>query len=113
MKAKTCNLKSRVEQQLRSQKTLNDATVQSMADNFCMSRRSFQRKLSEQNTSFRKLIDQEWRWRIIAKLEESQFDMDNMLFELGCTEVNSFYRAAKRRTGKLFCNLRSKKTNRD
>jgi AraC-like DNA-binding protein len=70
------------------------------ARKLAMSRRNLQRKLSRQNTSYRRVLEQV-RSEIAQHLIKSRtFDIDEIAYLLGFEEQTSFYRAFKKWTGK-------------
>lgn len=65
-----------------------------------VSRRSLQRRLDGQGTSYREILDRLRCEIAMTFLEQQQPDIEEIAFLLGFSEPSSFYRAFKRWTGK-------------
>jgi AraC-like DNA-binding protein len=76
-----------------------DVGVDTVAGRLAMSRRSFQRYLNEQGTSFRDLVDEIRKKRAERLLEERKLSTVEIAKELGFADTGAFFRAFRRWTG--------------
>ncbi len=75
------------------------ATVEEVATALAMSPRSLRRKLENEDTSFKKLLDQERQQMALQLLKSSDMKLDELAFHLGYTDTASFSRAFRRWKG--------------
>jgi|GEM_PF-1812048 len=73
-----------------------------VADELGISPTTLRRRLRADGTSYQLLLDQARRHRCEAKLAERWLPGKSIAWELGYTEVNSFYRAFRRWTGQRY-----------
>ncbi len=74
-------------------------SVPEVAKMFGISERTFRRKLGEENTSYRKLLDEHKRKRCLDMLSRKNTSVNELADVLGYAESASFLRAFKRWTG--------------
>ncbi|MGG3308138.1 helix-turn-helix domain-containing protein [Paenibacillus lautus] len=67
--------------------------IQSVAKEFNMSDRTLQRRLTEENTSFKQLLMQARHEQAIEYLADPSLDLKEVAFLIGYEDQNSFYRA--------------------
>lgn len=72
------------------------ASLEQVAEALAMSPRNLRRKLEQENTSFKVLLDQERQQIAKQLLHGSQMKLDELAFHLGYTDTASFSRAFKR-----------------
>lgn len=72
------------------------ASLDEVARSLAMSRRSLRRKLDQEGTSFRKLLEEERRQLALQLLENSAMKLDELAIHLGYTDTASFTRAFRR-----------------
>jgi AraC-like DNA-binding protein len=75
------------------------ATLEETASVLAMSPRSLRRKLEQEGTSFKQLVDQERQQIALQLLQGSQMKLDEIAFHLGYTDTASFSRAFRRWKG--------------
>lgn len=83
-------------------------SIEDVARNFDMSERSLRRKLSEQGTSFRKLLDQVRAAKATEMLQDTQLSIDAIAHQLGYTESAAFIHAFQRWTNTTPAAFRNK-----
>jgi AraC-like DNA-binding protein len=64
-----------------------------------MSVRSLSRRLTEEGTTFRGLVDSVRHELAVARLRDPEVNLAEIAFLLGYSESSAFHRAFKRRTG--------------
>lgn len=72
------------------------AAFEDMASALALAPRSLRRRLEEEGTSYRELVDGERRQMAIVLLESTAMKLDEMALHLGYTDTASFTRAFKR-----------------
>lgn len=72
------------------------ASLDEVARSLAMSPRSLRRKLDQEGTSFRKLLEEERRQLALQLLENSAMKLDELAIHLGYTDTASFTRAFRR-----------------
>lgn len=75
------------------------ATLDEVAKNLAMSPRSLRRKLDQEGTSFRGLVEEERSQAAAQILRNSDMKLDELAIHLGYTDTASFTRAFRRWTG--------------
>lgn len=75
------------------------ATLDEVASALAMSSRSLRRKLEQEGSSFRTLVDEERRQTAIQMLSGSDMKLDELAIHLGYTDTTSFTRAFRRWLG--------------
>lgn len=75
------------------------ATLEEVANALAMSPRSLRRKLEQEGTSLRAIIEEERRQAAIRMLTGSDMKLDELAFYLGYTDTASFTRAFRRWMG--------------
>lgn len=75
------------------------ATLDEVASALAMSSRSLRRKLEQEGTSFRALVDEERRQTATQILSGSDMKLDELAIHLGYTDTASFTRAFRRWMG--------------
>ena len=80
---------------------LEDAypTLEQMADQLNMSPRTMRRKLMEEHTSYKHILNDIRKIRAMTLLQTTDLPMEKVALHLGFSEVSSFYRAFKSWTG--------------
>ncbi len=76
-----------------------DVQIDKVADHFCMSVRTFQRKLALEGTSYRKIYDDYRKIKAIDLLKTGRFRVLDIAMHLGFDEPSSFIKAFRRWTG--------------
>jgi AraC-like DNA-binding protein len=71
-----------------------------------MSERTLHRRLEQERTTFRKLLDQFRHEKAVALLASRRYSIAEVAFLLGYSELSAFYRAFRRWTGKSPAELR-------
>ena len=77
-----------------------NVTQQDVADSLHMSLRTLQRKLSEENTSYKELLDETRRELANQYLRQACLSVSEVTYLLGFSEPSNFARAFKRWTGR-------------
>lgn len=77
----------------------NRITLDVIAAQLSMSKRSLQRKLSDENTGFQKVLDETRQSAARFHLLQENLNIDEIAYLLGFTESSSFRKAFKRWTG--------------
>ena len=77
-----------------------NVTQQEVADSLHMSLRTLQRKLSEENTSYKDLLDETRRELANQYLRQATLSVSEVTYLLGFSEPSNFSRAFKRWTGR-------------
>ncbi len=77
-----------------------DVTADTIAKKLYMSNRSFSRRLSEADTSFRDLLEETRREMVSHYLKDENVDLQEIPYLLGYRSYSSFFKAYKRWTGK-------------
>jgi AraC-like DNA-binding protein len=72
------------------------ASLDEVAGTLAMSPRSLRRKLDQEGTSFRKLLEEERRQLALQLLDNSSMKLDELAIHLGYTDTASFTRAFRR-----------------
>ncbi len=94
------NLIEQVRSTIATHLPTGNVSEELVANRFCFSSRTLQRRLSKRGTTFQKLLDQV-RFELAQKyLKESEISMTEVAFLLGFSDTSSFSRAFKRWTGK-------------
>lgn len=75
------------------------ASLDEVAKSIAMSPRSLRRKLEQEGTSFRSLVEEERRQLAVKLLEGSEMKLDELAVHLGYTDTASFTRAFRRWMG--------------
>lgn len=75
------------------------ATLEEVASALALSPRSLRRKLEQEQTSFKTLLDQERQQIALQLLSGSDMKLDELTFHLGYTDTASFSRAFRRWQG--------------
>jgi AraC-like DNA-binding protein len=76
-----------------------DVTLPDVSDRLHVSPRTLQRRLTDENTSFRAIVDDVRREYALRYLRESGLPMSEISYRLGYSEPSAFFRAVKRWTG--------------
>lgn len=85
-----------IEQQI---KTEGQATLENIANQMQISVATLKRKLSQHNTSFQRLFDQQRQQQAIFQLTEQRLSNEQVANELNFNDLTNFRRAIKRWTG--------------
>lgn len=93
------DLASQLQHQMMRQLPSGEITEQHMADKLNLSVRTLQRRLADQGTSFKQLVDQTRRRLALSYVEDLGLPLKEIAFLLGFAEPASFTRAFKRWTG--------------
>ena len=93
------NLIERVKAAIIDQLPSGQVTDSSVADALYMSRRTFHRKLQQENTTFRSVLNEVRQELANQYIQDSSLSLNEVSFLLGFAEISSFSRAFKRWTG--------------
>jgi AraC-like DNA-binding protein len=74
-------------------------SIERVAGQLAMSVRSLSRRLTEEGTTFRGLVDSVRHELAVARLRDPEVNLAEIAFLLGYSESSAFHRAFKRRTG--------------
>lgn len=98
--AATASVRQRVSAELRTALARHeDATPESVAKRLAMSHRTMQRRLEDEDTSFRALRDEARRARALQRLADPAITIAMVADEMGFTDVGAFHKAFRRWTG--------------
>ena len=75
-------------------------SLENVAEEFGISGRTLQRKLSVENTSFNQMVKDIQKMMTFNYLEAKELSIDEIAYLVGYSETSSFYRAFKKWTGK-------------
>jgi AraC-like DNA-binding protein len=89
----------RVRSMLLEQLATGSATQESIARGLNLSARSLQRKLHEEGTTYKQLVDDTRRELAAQYVKQSQLSINEITYMLGFSEPSNFTRAFKRWTG--------------
>ncbi|MBV8470325.1 MAG: AraC family transcriptional regulator [Burkholderiaceae bacterium] len=106
MQQRGANVQMRVRQLLLQELAKGDPRRDMIASQLCMSERTLQRRLLEENTSFVKLVDETRRELAQRFLAKGDISPTEMSFALGFADPSNFYRACKRWFGHSPAQLR-------
>lgn len=81
---------------------IGGCTIEHLATHLCTSRRSLQRRLAEENTTFQQQLDATRLRLALYYLKTTSFSTEEIAFLLGYEEANTLRRAFHRWTGKGF-----------
>jgi AraC-like DNA-binding protein len=90
---------SRVKALLRAEVSMRDASAARVAKRLGMSVRTLSRKLDEESTSYRALIDETRRQLAVRDLTQTARPITEIAYQLGFASSQSFQRAFRRWTG--------------
>ena len=93
------NIPARCKSSLLEEITSGEVSEEDMARRLHMSRRTLQRKLSETNTTYQKLVDDTRRDLALRYMEDPRNSITDVTFLLGFSGQSAFSRAFKRWTG--------------
>jgi AraC-like DNA-binding protein len=93
------NIPARCKSRLIEQLSSGEISVDGMAKQLHMSRRTLQRKLSEAETTYEKLVDDTRRDLALRYMDEGAKSVSEVTFLLGFSGQSAFTRAFKRWTG--------------
>jgi len=93
------NIPARCKSSLLEEITSGEVSEEDMARRLHMSRRTLQRKLSETNTTYQKLVDDTRRDLALRYMEDPRNSITDVTFLLGFSGQSAFTRAFKRWTG--------------
>lgn len=94
------NVSNRVHVLLTEQLPTGEVTQESVADQLHMSLRSLQRKLSEEDVTYKEVLDNTRRDLAVSYMQEGGHSINELTYLLGFADGSSFSRAFKRWTGK-------------
>lgn len=94
------SIKRRVELKLLEQLSSGHASQETIAKALHMSSRTLQRKLKEEGTTYKDLLDETRRYLAAQYVRESRLSVSEITFLLGFSEPANFSRAFKRWTGR-------------
>jgi AraC-like DNA-binding protein len=77
----------------------HDPSVEQVAQRLCMSSRTLQRRLSQEHTSYQRVLDQVRLELSIEYIAMSHMPLSEAALKLGFSDLTSFHRAFKRWTG--------------
>ncbi len=107
------NITNRVKAAIVDQMPSGNVTDQAIAEVLHMGVRALQRKLREEGTTFKTLLDGTRRELACQYIRDSRLNLNEISFLLGFAEVSSFSRAFKRWTGEAPSVYRHSGSNRD
>jgi AraC-like DNA-binding protein len=93
------SLKERVYNYIRTNSYLKIVSLEDIACNFNLSKRTLQRKLREEDINFQQLTDEAHKNLALMYLKENSFQLKEISSMLGYNELSAFMRAFKRWTG--------------
>ncbi|WP_426330056.1 AraC family transcriptional regulator ligand-binding domain-containing protein [Pedobacter sp. R-06] len=93
------SLKERVYNYIRENSYLKMISLEDIACNFNLSKRTLQRKLREEDINFQQLTDEARKNLALMYLKENSFLLKEISSMLGYNELSAFMRAFKRWTG--------------
>ncbi len=96
----TASTAERVSASLREMLPAGEDNIDAVAQRLSMSKRTLQRRLSKEQTSFQDVLQDTRRSLACHYLKESDLPSSEVAFLLGYSDPNSFYRAFKSWTGK-------------
>lgn len=94
------NLRTRVHAALVSLLPLGEPSADKVAETLHMSPRNLQRKLADENSSYKELLNEMRRDLALSYLRDPNYSLTEITYLLGFTDGSSFNRAFKRWTGK-------------
>lgn len=97
--AETESLKSRVSAYIMNNSYLKILSIDDVAANFNLSSRSLQRKLKEEGSSFKEIVDSVRKELALEYLKDRNNQIKDVAYSLGYNESSAFIRAFKRWTG--------------
>ena len=100
-------LVNRVERLIADRLSMNEATLENIATELGMSARTLSRRLADEGTSFKEIVDGYRRAISLEYLQNGDLGMMQIAFLLGYNEVSSLNHACKRWTGKTPGELRN------
>ena len=93
------NIIERVKVAILDQLPSGQVTDNSVADALYMARRTFHRRLQQENTTFRSVLNEVRQELASQYIQDSSLSLNEISFLLGFAEISSFSRAFKRWTG--------------
>lgn len=92
-------LSHKVQQLVTEGLATGQVSAEQVADRLYISCRTLHRRLKQENTSFRELVDQVRRQLALSYLSEKHLSVSEVAFLLGFSTSNAFHKAFKRWTG--------------
>jgi AraC-like DNA-binding protein len=93
------NLLSRVRSEIMALMTVEEPSLDRLAESFNMSGRSLQRKLVAKNSGYRQLVDEVRREMAEQLVQKSDLNFTDIAFRLGFRDASNFSRVFKRWVG--------------
>ena len=93
------SVSARVRALVRDDLASGRVSIERAAGQLAMSVRTLSRRLEDEDTTFRRLVDSVRHELAVACLQDSRLELAEIAFLLGYSESTAFHRAFKRRTG--------------
>lgn len=106
-KALSDTLVNKVERLIADRLSKNDATLEIVATELGMSTRTFSRRLTDEGTTFKDVLDNFRRAIALEYLQHDVLSMGEIAYLLGYNEVSSLNHACKRWTGRTPSQIRN------
>lgn len=103
------SLINQVESELLKHEPFYLVPASQMASHFCLSLRSFQRRLSESGTSYKSLLDRVRKEKSMELIKRQDVSVSEVAYLMGFSSVSNFSSAFKRWTGVSPVNFRQPK----
>jgi AraC-like DNA-binding protein len=107
------NLRARVHAALIEQLPHGEPSQEKVATTLHMSPRNFQRKLADEGTSYKELLNDTRRDLALSYVSDSGYSLGEITYLLGFADASSFNRAFKRWTGQAPSAYRSRSVGKD
>lgn len=101
------NLRTRVHAELIKLLPMGEPSAEKVAQALHLSERNLQRKLAEEGTSYKELLNDTRRDLALSYIRDARFSLSQIAYVLGFTDSSSFTRAFKRWTGQAPSTYRS------
>jgi len=92
------DIKQRVKMLIRKNKSFK-ITLETLADQLCMSPRTLSRHLKARNISYKAILEEERKKRAIQQIQDHNIPLDQLAEQLGYQDASSFSRAFKKWVG--------------
>jgi len=92
------DIKQRVKMLIRKNKLFN-ISLETLAEQLCMSPRTLSRQLKAQKISYKTILEEERKKRAIQQIREHDISLDQLAEQLGYQDASSFSRAFKKWVG--------------
>jgi len=89
------DIKRRVKTLIQKEKVFN-ISLESLAEQLCMSPRTLSRQLKSHNISYKTILEEERKKSALQKIKEQNIPLENIAEQLGYKDASSFSRAFKK-----------------